>query len=71
MPMHRYAATTVVYLHAKNEIYNCSLQMLDLHEVHFKKKGCKDEWHSASKSLACGKQIGSDGEPVWDSQVTD
>lgn len=38
-------------------------------EVWFKKRGCRDDWYASSNSLPCGKQIGSDGESIWDSQV--
>ena len=38
-------------------------------EVYFRKANCNDDWYARNSSLACSKQIGSDGEDVWDSQV--
>lgn len=38
-------------------------------ETFFFKRGCNDDWYAESDDLACGKQLDSDGEEVFDSQV--
>ena len=63
MPMHRYAATTVVYLHAKNEIYNCSLQMLDLMKFISKRRVVKMNGIQQVSLLPVGNRLGVMGNP--------